>query len=158
MIEILLLGGSISKNSKGIYDNSMVKNLISNSRITSEYKIHDLIAVDSQIFDDKIIEYIIDYIKLIKSYKIIVVIGTDRMIQVSQQVKKQIKNKIIIFIGAIIPFSQYNLSDASFNFGSAFGILNNCLTKPAVFICMNGQLLDPEKSKKDHEKKIFVKL
>ncbi len=158
MIEILLLGGTISRNSKDFYDNSMIKNLISNSRITSEYKIHDLFAVDSQTIDDKLVSYIIEYIQLIKCDKILIVMGTDRMIQVSQQVKKNITNKIIIFVGAFIPFSQYNITDASFNFGSAFGILNNCLNKPAVFICMHGQLLDPDQSKKDYKKKIFVKL
>ncbi len=157
MLHIILLGGTISKNSLEEFDNSYIYNLKSNSRIIPEYKIHDLIECDSTSLNDEIIiNKIIEYISLINSKQILILMGTDFMIKFAQIIKKNIKNKIIICTGAFVPYIDKSNTDSIFNFGCAFDIIQNCKLEPSVYICMNGRLLNPDKSIKDYNKKIFI--
>lgn len=156
MINIILLGGTISKDKFSNYNNNYISDLISNSRLLIQYKIHDLFAIDSMDFDEELTTKLIEYINLIKSTKILILIGTDKMILVAQQIKKNITNKIIIFTGSIIPYVDTTNTDSTFNFGCALGILVNCLVESNVYVCMNGRLLDPCKTIKDKKRKIFI--
>lgn len=159
MLHIILLGGTISKNSLEHFDNSYIHNLGSNSRIITQYRIHDLIECDSTKLNDHIIiEKIIEYINLIKSNQILILMGTDFMVNFAQQLKKNIKDKIIICTGAFVPYVDKSNTDSIFNFGCAFGIIQNCKLEPNVYICMNGRLLNPDKSIKDYNKKIFIEI
>lgn len=159
MLHIILLGGTISRNSLDEFDNSYIHNLSANSRIIHQYRIHDLIECDSSALNDQIIiNKIIEYINLINSNQILILMGTDFMIKFAQQIKKNIKNKIIICTGAFVPYIDKSNTDSIFNFGSAFGIIQNCKLEPGVYICMNGRLLDPDKSIKDYNKKIFIEI
>jgi L-asparaginase/Glu-tRNA(Gln) amidotransferase subunit D len=156
MIHIILLGGTISRNPLDEYNNSYIHKLVNNSRINPQYKIHDLIACDSIKLNDLIIiDKIIEYINLIKSDRVLILMGTDAMIHIAQQIKKNIIDKLIICTGAFVPYSNIDNTDSIFNFGCAFGIIQNSNLKPNVYICMNGQILNPDKSVKDYDKKIF---
>lgn len=155
MLHIILLGGTISMDKLLNYNNNYINDLISNSRLLIKYKIHDLFAIDSVHFDQELINKLIEYINLINSKKILIIIGTDKMVMVAQQIKKNITDKIIIFTGSIVPYVDISNTDAIFNFGCALGIIVNCLSEPNVYICMNGRLLDPNKTIKDKKRKFL---
>jgi L-asparaginase len=52
------------------------------------------------------------------------------------------KDQTIILTGAYIPLNGFVFSDAPFNLGFAFAVIDSL--KPGVYVCMNGSVLLPE--------------
>ena len=66
----------------------------------------------------------------------LVVIGTDQMSAIAKRIG-EISDKVIIFVGSIIPMSIPN-SDAEFNLGYALGCAN--FLDKGTYIAMNGEV------------------
>ena len=65
----------------------------------------------------------------------VVIHGTDTMVQTAQTIKDTSQDKVVVITGAMLPFSIKE-SDAMFNFGGAF-IATQTLD-PGIWISMNG--------------------
>ncbi len=79
-----------------------------------------------------------DLAKLIKEKdfkKIIITHGTDTMIETARILAEQIKDKLIIITGAMLP-ERFSNSEAPINIGSAIATVN--LLNQGVFISMHG--------------------
>ena len=86
---------------------------------------------------------------------IVVIHGTDTMVQTAQTIKKHTpRDKVVVITGAMLPFSIKE-SDAMFNFGGAF-IAAQTLN-PGIWISMNGHIFKSDDVEKNTMKGIFEK-
>jgi len=84
--------------------------------------------------------------------KIIITHGTDTMIDTALMIQKEVKDKTIILTGALIPYA-FGASDGFFNLGNALGFVQ--VLDPGVYICMNGQIFNPQHVKKNYSNGFF---
>ena len=91
--------------------------------------------------------------KVSKSKKIIVIHGTDTMHQSAKFISKFIKDKIVIFTGAMKPY-EINPIEATSNLMLAIGFSQNA--KEGIYISMHGIVKKYNKIKKDYKKGIFI--
>jgi len=78
--------------------------------------------------------------------------GTDTMVETARLLGGQIKNKVVVLFGSMIPYSINN-SDALFNLGAALSAVQNKTN--GVYIAMNGQVFDFDKVEKNKALGIF---
>jgi len=68
-------------------------------------------------------------------------------------IKANIKDKVIVITGAMIPYAFGSSSDGFFNLGSALSVIQNL--NEGVYINMHGQTFRGDKVKKDIENGVF---
>ena len=85
--------------------------------------------------------------------RILVIHGTDTIIETGKILNDRIDNKTVILTGAFIPFS-FHPSDGGFNLGYALNAAQNL--DNGVYIAMNAKIYKPEYSYKDFENLVFV--
>jgi L-asparaginase len=61
--------------------------------------------------------------------------------------KTEIAKKIVVITGSFYPLARFADTDAGFNLG--FAISSLILSKPGIYVAMNGHLFDGDKVKKD---------
>ncbi len=157
MIEVIITGGTIAKrydeiSGELLFDADHVQKMLSQARVTQYLKITTLFLKDSLDMDAEDRVQIAQAIAQSSTSKILVLHGTDTMVQSAQAVD-QIADKRIVFTGAMIPFAFKN-SDALFNLGTAFGALAS--DKAGVFIAMNGKVFAGDRVQKDRKMGKFV--
>ena len=162
MIMVLNTGGTFNK----IYNEVTGKLVIQNNNflikqiIDTHFKtnkkpiIKGLIYKDSLELTKKDRELLLKEIKKYKSKKIIIVHGTDTMNITAKFLDKRIKNKTIILVGAMQPFS-INPIEATASLMMAFGYLQNIKNKNGIFISMNGLIKKHNKVKKNKQLGVF---
>ncbi len=109
-----------------------IKNIVSKDSL-------DMTDVDRQIITDAVIES--------KNEKIIIIHGTDTVDLTSAFLKEQVKNKKIVFTGAMIPMSIDEV-EATMNFSMAMGFLSADI-KDGIYLAMHGVVVEESKLKKD---------
>ena len=77
------------------------------------------------------------------------------MVETAELVAQDIKDKVIIFTGAMIPI-KFGSSDGLFNLGSALSFAQ--ILKPGVYITMNGQYFNYNNVRKNKALGIFERL
>lgn len=164
-LTVILLGGTISKITNDVFDNTYFAALLAQCRINTDHlilNVVDVFARDSTTFTDAEINYIACVIKshLPHSDAMLVLMGTDGMIKVATDLDNLLNtshNNItcpIITTGAIIPY-RHNFTDSLFNFGFAAGVALYSQT-PGIYICMNGLKLRPQEAYKNYNKLEFA--
>jgi len=158
LIEILITGGTIAKSydeisGELIFDEEHLKKMILQSRVNFKPKITKLFLKDSLDMDEDDRQMIYEAVNSSSSKKIIILHGTDTMVQTASKLST-ITGKRIILTGAMIPYAFKN-SDALFNLGSAFGAIGT--NESGVFILMNGTTFKWDEVKKDKKLGEFVK-
>lgn len=157
-IKIYSCGGTFEK----IYDpltgqltfsNSCLTKLIERSRVTHETTTEAIFLKDSLDMTDADREVILNKINLEPLKQIILIHGTDTMIETAKfLMSKADPNKTIVITGSMVPYSLKN-SDAFFNLGSAFMSLRSL--KTGVWIVMNGKCFNPNKTIKNKYLGVF---
>ena len=157
-IAIVLLGGTISYR-KDKFDNQFIFNLVKQSRILDNYEIYNFFEGDSvALYENKEkIKEIIQKINNLNEHKILLLMGTDRMVQFGQKLKTQLIDKTIIITGAMVPYENRITTDSIFNFGYALGSLIN-VNDHGVFIAMNAKLFNPDLVVKNYKSKTFEQI
>ena len=84
--------------------------------------------------------------------KVVITHGTDTMVETARLLDGQIKNKVVVLFGSMVPYSINN-SDALFNLGAALSAVQNKTN--GVYIAMNGQVFDFDKVEKNKALGIF---
>jgi L-asparaginase len=64
--------------------------------------------------------------------------------------------KIVILTGAMIPLTGFSPSDAPFNLG--YAIASSKTLKPGIYVCMNGQIFNPNEVAKRISEGRFVSI
>ena len=111
--------------------------------------------VDSLQMTDTERHYILEKCKKEKTDKIIITHGTDTMVKTAQFIAQNIKDKIIILTGAMIPI-KFGSSDGLFNLGSALSFVQ--ILDPGVYITMNGQYFYWDNVRKNKKLGIFERI
>ncbi len=158
-ILILNIGGTFNK----IYDeingnlivpksNDVIDYILQIAKI-SNIKVAGLIYKDSLAINKNDRQKLVDYIKISKYKKIIIVHGTDTMNKTALFLSKQITNKHIVITGAMKPFS-INPIEATANLLSAVGFIK-ANKKNNIYISMHGLIKEHTKIIKNRELGVF---
>ena len=140
-IKIFATGGTFDKefneiNGKLFFKETNLFELLNLGRSQVEIQIETLMMIDSLKMTNLEREYIVKKCQKEKTKKIIITHGTDTMVETAKEVAKAVKNKVVIFTGAMIPI-KFGSSDGLFNLGSALSFSQ--VLEPGVYITMNGQ-------------------
>ncbi len=117
--------------------------------------IKGIIFKDSLDMDDMDRKTLYHSINEAKTEYIVVVHGTDTMDISAKYIADRVKNRKIVFTGAMVPFSIDKL-EATANLSSALVALD--FIQKGVYISMQGYLLPYDKIYKDKSKGIFQRL
>ena len=155
-IKIFTTGGSLdkgysTKESAFLVQEPQVEEVLDQANVTFDYEVESILEKDSLDITDHDREHIRQKVSDQASDKIIITHGTDTMIQTAMCLL-DITAKTIIIVGAMQP-ARMRFSDASYNIGFASSAVQ--ILPPGVYVAMNGQLLDPRKTRKNVEQSRF---
>ena len=158
-IKIINTGGTFNKiynPIKGelevLSDCKVIKKIMKKSLFQKKYKITQIISKDSLDFTKKDRKLLVKTIKKSKAKKIIIIHGTDTMGKSAKFVAKRIKNKKIVFTGAMKPFEIEKI-EAVANLFQAIGCFKNL--KKGIYISMHGICKKFDKIRKNYKKGVF---
>lgn len=159
-IKLLITGGTIDcerieEKDKYIFKKTHLPQMLEQGTCKIEINSQVLMLKDSIYMNDTDREKILQNCKDCKEDKIIITHGTDTMVETAQVLGKNIKNKTIVLLGAMIPYNKQN-SDGLFNLGCAVSAVQT-LPK-GVYITMNGKILSWDNVRKNKELSIFETL
>ena len=156
-IVILVTGGTFDKEYNEItgklyFNESHIKEMLVLGRCRIKVTIKNLMLKDSldMELDDR--KLILNACSETNSNKIVITHGTDTMTETAKLLSENIKNKTIVFTGAMIPY-KFGASDGLFNLGSALTaaqVLND-----GVYIAINGNVFKWDEVKKNRKEGVF---
>lgn len=142
-IKFLITGGTIDKiyseyNGDLSYSVSHIPEIIEQARIRIDYSCETIMLKDSLDLNASDRIYIREYCKTVDDECIIVIHGTDTIVDTAKALST-LKNKTIILTGSIIPYVVAN-SDAMFNIGCAVAYSQSL--PHGTYVVMNGIAFD----------------
>ena len=159
-IKIFATGGTFDKefneiNGELYFKETNLFQLLQLGRSQIDVKIETLMMIDSLNMTNTERQYILEKCKKEKTEKIVITHGTDTMVETAKFVAKEVKDKVIIFTGAMIPI-KFGSSDGLFNLGSALSFAQ--ILTQGVYITMNGQYFNYNNVRKNKALGIFERL
>jgi L-asparaginase len=159
-IRILLTGGTIDcerieQGDKYVFDETHLPEMLEQGRCKLDIESQVLFLKDSIYTTDEDRKKILLTCKDCDEDRIVILHGTDTMPETARILGKEIKDKTIVLLGAMIPFNQKK-SDALFNLGCAVSAVQS-LPK-GVYITMNGKIFKWDNVKKNKELGLFETL
>jgi L-asparaginase len=129
-----------------------VERILQDLPVSFEYTVESIMRKDSLDMTSEDRQLVRDAVERCEERYIVITHGTDTMIETARQLIG-IPDKRIVLTGAMQPASFRN-SDAIFNVGMAIGV---AVTQPSagVWITMSGQVFNPLKARKNHERGVF---
>lgn len=141
-IRLFVTGGTFDKrydpvSQTFVFSRTNVRRILTEGRCRLPVAVEVLTLKDSLDLTGDDFDLILDKCRAARESRVLVTIGTDRMVDVARLIDGQHGNKTVVLTGAMVPFTCQG-SDASFNFGLALGAIQ---TLPAgVYIAMNGRI------------------
>ncbi len=161
-LRIITTGGTFDKRYDAIkgeltFRESQLPRILQQSRLTLSVCLEGPLAVDSLYMSEEERENIVKYIENSEEKRIVVIHGTDTMVNTARLTASsgKIEGKTVVFTGAMIPYSLEN-SDAEFNLG--FAVASAQLLPGGVYIAMGGRVYNWNEVRKNREKGIFEKI
>ena len=157
-LRIVMTGGTFDKYYDAIrgeltFKESHVPQIVQQARITVPLVSEVCLLKDSLQMNDEDRQRVLQACQRAVEQQIIVVHGTDTMVETAQVLgKAQLAHKTIVFTGAMIPYAITD-SDALFNLGSAVAACQ--LLPPQVYVTMNGQVWRWDQVRKNREQGFF---
>ena len=156
-IKLLLTGGTIDKyynelNGDLGFTETHIDEMLQQARCQVDLSIQQVMLKDSLQMQDEDREQVLNACLASDENQIIITHGTDTMVETAEVLGKQLTDKTIVLLGAMIPY-VLKKSDALFNFGCAVSAVQ-CLAA-GVYITMNGQIFRWDDVKKNREKGLF---
>ncbi len=158
-IKIFTTGGTIDKiyfDAKNDYQvgEPEIDSLLSEANVTFAYSVKSLLRKDSLEMTEDDRKMVHDAVAAEPCSRILITHGTDTMLETAKSLFA-IPNKTIVLTGSMQP-ARLRVSDAFFNVGCAVAAVQ--LLPPGVYVVMNGQVFDPQTSRKNVEKNRFERL
>ena len=155
-IKFLTTGGTIDKvyfdaKSEFQVGSPQVLEVLQDANVTFEYEIESLLRKDSLDMNDEDRQFIRRRVEAEACARIVITHGTDTMIQTAQALMG-IAGKTIVLTGSMQP-ARFRTTDAVFNIGTAIGAVQRL--SPGVYVAMNGQVFDPQRTRKNCDKNCF---
>jgi L-asparaginase len=161
MIHIINTGGTFNKRYNPLNgelevptDFKVLKDIFTKNKLR-DVKITQIISKDSLYFTKKDRKLLLKTIQNSKSKKIIIIHGTDTINKSAKFIAKKIKNKKIIFTGAMKPY-EIEKVEATSNLMLGIGFIINC--KKGVYISMHGIVKKFNKIKKNYKQGVFYEI
>tara|TARA_B100002052_G_scaffold64657_2_gene57856 strand:+ start:6554 stop:7051 length:498 start_codon:yes stop_codon:yes gene_type:complete len=156
-ITILVTGGTFDKEYNEIsgalyFNESNIKEMLELGRCKIPVSIKNLMLKDSLDMVDIDRKLILDACIQTKIKKIVITHGTDTMTKTAKLLAQNIKNKTIVFTGAMIPY-KFGASDGLFNLGSALTAAQTL--ESGVYIAINGNIFKWDEVTKNRKKGVF---
>ena len=157
MLRVIATGGTFDKHydeltGQLVFGVSHLPDALHRARLTLPVVLEELPLMDSLDMQDSDRQRILNACMLANENEIVVVHGTDTMVDTAEVLSKASMSKTIVLTGAMIPYEIVN-SDALFNFGFACGVVQ---ALPAgVYIAINGRCFDSGRVQKNRGAGIF---
>lgn len=151
-IEIITTGGTIDKiyfDAKSSYEigEPQIAEVLQDANLTIDYQLTPLLRKDSLDLTTADRLLIRKTAEDSSCDKIVITHGTDTMIKTALSLY-DIQGKTIVMTGAMQP-ARFRFTDAIFNVASALTAVQ--LLAGGVWITMNGQVFDPQKTRKNRD-------
>ncbi len=141
-IKLLTTGGTVDKvynhlNGELCFETTNLPSMLKQARCNVDLELDIVMLKDSLYMVDTDRKDILKKCRSYKEDKIIITHGTDTMAETAKFLGEKIKNKTIVLVGAMIPYS-FGKSDALFNLGCAISAVQHM--PKGVYITMNGKI------------------
>ncbi len=145
VVHFILMGGTIdsrwNKRTDTIEPNqeSAVPDYFQNYNLLDETKFTQICMKDSRALTDEDRKKMLEEIKNSPTDKIIITQGRFTMPESMRYLKKNLKdnNKTIVFTSATTPLIAFDFSDAPFNLGYSFAMVQHLA--PGIYVCTEGR-------------------
>lgn len=150
-IRLLITGGTIDKQYNPItgelvFPQTHLPEMLKQGRCKASIEAETVMLKDSLEMDDNDRKQVLEKCQSYKEDKIVITHGTDTMVETAQVLGKNLKDKTIVLLGAMVPHTISN-SDALFNLGCAISAVQT-LPK-GVYIVMNGKVFSWDNVRKN---------
>ena len=150
-IKIFVTGGTFDKeynelNGTLFFKDTHIQEILKLGRARLDLDVKTLMMMDSLDMTDADRKIILDNCKNAKEKQIVIVHGTDTMVETAKVLGKGIKDKTIVLTGAMIPY-KFGSSDGLFNLGAALAFAQT-LPK-GIYVAMNGRYFDYDNVRKN---------
>jgi L-asparaginase len=150
-IHIVACGGTFDKiylpeQGELGFQASILESLLKQCRVTKAVQHSQPMMIDSLDMTQKHREQLSSHILNLKASLVVVIHGTDTMVESAKALAQAHPSKTVIFTGAMIP-ARLPHSDASFNLG--FALASVAHLKHGVWIAMNGQTFHHDQCRKN---------
>lgn len=156
-----ITGGTIDSYYDGVKDTvvprpvSIIPQYIEAFKLRSKPTFITICMKDSREVADDDRAKLLDVLEKTDAKRIVITHGTYTMPDTARYLKKNLKRRDqkIILTGSMIPLGGVSPSDGGFNLG--FAVAETVTLAPGVYVCMNGQIFDPENVRKVVEQGLF---
>ncbi|HLX22542.1 MAG TPA: asparaginase domain-containing protein [Usitatibacter sp.] len=154
---IIVTGGTFDKRYDAIkgelnFSETHLPALLAQARVKLPLELDIRLLIDSLQMTDAHRQSVLDACRESAERAIVVVHGTDTMVETAQVVGRAALDKTVVFTGAMVPYSVQD-SDAPFNLGFA---LSASLTLPrGAYVAMNAQIFPWDDVMKDKKEGMF---
>ncbi|MBU4444187.1 MAG: asparaginase domain-containing protein [Candidatus Marinimicrobia bacterium] len=155
-IKIFTVGGTIDKiyfDQKNAYQigEPKIVEVLQEANVTLDYETESIMQKDSLDMTEEDRRLIFEKVASDPHELIVITHGTDTMVETAHTLSA-IPNKTIVLTGSMQP-ARFKNSDAGFNIGCAVAAVQ--ALPHGVYITMNGQIFDPEKTRKNADMNCF---
>ncbi|WP_045215997.1 asparaginase domain-containing protein [Desulfonatronovibrio magnus] len=153
MIKIFITGGTLDKEYRQtdgelVLTKTHVNEILTAGRCGLEIDLEIIMLKDSLFMEDSDRIRIRDKCRETSMNRILITHGTDTMVETAAVLSSQMKDKTIVLVGAMIPFT-FRDSDAVFNLG--FALAATQILPPGVYIAMNAKIFNWDNVTKNKE-------
>lgn len=155
-LEIFTTGGTIDKvyfdaKSKFEVGEPQILEVLREANLSIAYQVTPLMRKDSLELTDQDREFVRKAVEASTATRIVITHGTDTMTDTARSLTG-VTGKTIVLTGAMQP-ARFRFTDAVFNIASAMMAAQTLAE--GVYITMNGQVFDPESTRKNVEMNRF---
>ena len=156
-VRIIVTGGTFDKHYDAIkgeltFKNSHLPAILEQARVTVPVAIEVNQLIDSLQMTDANRQSALAACRAAPESAIVVIHGTDTMVETAQVVGRAQIGKTVVFTGAMVPYSVQG-SDALFNLG--FAIAMTQVLSPGAWVAMNGRVFPYDNVRKDKSGGVF---
>jgi L-asparaginase len=156
-IRIIVTGGTFDKEYNEIREKLLFKDthlpeMLRLGRCRLPVKITRLMMIDSLLMKTSHRQKILKEVLSTKEKQIVITHGTGTMEITAKLLGSKIKNKTVVFTGAMVPY-KFGSSDGMFNLGSALSFAQSLPF--GVYVAMNGKVFDWRHVHKNAKKGFF---
>lgn len=152
-IKLLLTGGTIDKHYNELtgelgFKHTHIDAMLQQARCQVDLSIQEVVLKDSLDMHDADRQQILQACQKTEEHRIVITHGTDTMVETASTLAASIKDKTIVILGAMIPYTLKH-SDSLFNLGAAIASVQ-CL-EAGVYITMNGKVFSWNQVQKNRQ-------
>jgi len=154
---VIVTGGTFDKRYDAIkgeltFSQTHLPALLEQARVSLPLALDIRLLIDSLQMTDAHRESVLEACREAPERSIVVVHGTDTMVQTARVVGEAHLEKTIVFTGAMVPFSVQG-SDAPFNLG--FALAAALTLPPNAYVAMNARIFPWDHVEKDRAEGVF---